>query len=42
MVKEKRFGIEPVRTPNEKAKQVRFLQSRGFQLDLIFQLEKAS
>jgi regulatory protein len=35
----KRFGVLP-RNQNEKARQVRFLQSRGFSLDVIFKVLK--
>ena len=34
---QRKFGIAP-RDEKEKAKQVRFLQSRGFSLDLIFKV----
>jgi regulatory protein len=36
---QKRFGVFP-RDQNEKAKQVRFMQSRGFGLDVIFKVLK--
>jgi len=35
----KKFGVAP-QTPQEKAKQVRFLQSRGFGLDVVVNLLK--
>ncbi len=38
---QKRFGTPP-KDQKEKAKQVRFLQSRGFALDVVFLLLKSS
>ncbi len=38
---QKKFGVPP-QDQKEKAKQVRFLQSRGFSLDAIFKVLKAS
>jgi regulatory protein len=32
---EKKFGGKPLETPNERAKRMRFLQSRGFTGDII-------
>lgn len=34
---QKKFG-EPANTPNERAKQVRFLAARGFSLDLAYKI----
>jgi regulatory protein len=38
---EKKFGIAP-QDEKEKAKQVRFLQSRGFSLDVVFKVLRTS
>ena len=38
---QRKFGIQP-QGPKEKAKQIRFLQSRGFSMDVIFKVLKLS
>ena len=38
---QRKFGIEP-QDAKEKAKQIRFLQSRGFSMDVIFKVLKLS
>ena len=36
----RKFGARPPRTPAERARQVRFLQGRGFDLDVILKVIK--
>jgi regulatory protein len=38
---QRKFGIQP-QDSKEKAKQIRFLQSRGFSMDVIFKLLRAA
>ena len=40
-VRQRKFGIPP-QDQKEKARQVRFLQARGFALDVIFRVLKSS